>query len=34
MWKEKDSFREMDLFELGDEEMEVVGQKIEMRRVK
>lgn len=26
MWKEKDSFREMDLFELGDEEMEVVAK--------
>lgn len=34
MWKEKDSFREMDLFELGEEEMEIVGQKVEMRRVK
>ena len=34
MWKEKDSFREMDLSELGEEEMEIVGQKVEMRRVK
>lgn len=34
MWKEKDSFREMDLFELEEEEMEIVGQKVEMRRVK
>lgn len=28
MWKE------MDLSELGEEEMEIVGQKVEMRRVK
>ena len=34
MWKEKDSFREMDLSELGEEETEIVGQKVEMRRVK
>lgn len=32
--EEKGSFREMDLFELGEEEMEIVGQKVEMRRVK
>lgn len=32
--EEKGSFREMDLFELGEKEMEIVGQKVEMRRVK